>query len=128
MYLLDTNILIWILRGDEGCRRLLQKLKTKGSIGISTISIAEVYKNIFPSELVNTEELFRDFVVYDVSVVIAKQSGYYWQEFYRKTKNIHMMDCIIAATARNLDLTLVTLNKKDFPMKDIEFYSLPQSG
>jgi predicted nucleic acid-binding protein len=128
MYLLDTNILIWILRGDEGYRRLLHKLKTKGSIGISTLSIAEVYKNIFPSELLRTEELLSDLDLYDVTMSIAKQSGYYWQEFYKKTKNIHMMDCLIAATARNLDLILVTLNKKDFPMNDIKFYSFPISG
>ncbi|TSC88999.1 MAG: putative nucleic acid-binding protein, contains PIN domain [Microgenomates group bacterium Gr01-1014_5] len=120
MYLVDTDILIWILRGDKKYAKLLQHLKHKGSLCISTITIAEIYKNIYPSEIVVTENLLNEFQILDVIIPIAKQAGFYWQQYSSKLKNLSLTDCLIAGTANVHNATLVSLNLKHFPMKDIK--------
>lgn len=120
MYLIDTDILIWVLRGNKKYEDLLQNLKNKDSISISTITIAEIYKNIYPSEIVKTESLFDEFQTWDVVAPVAKQAGFYWQEYAKRIRNLSIMDCLIAATASVNNLTLVSLNVKHFPMKDIQ--------
>ncbi len=56
MYLLDTDVLIWVLRGNKEIIQKISALKEKSELSISVISIAEIYKNIFPSELTVTED------------------------------------------------------------------------
>ena len=120
MYLIDTDILIWVLRGNKKYEELLQSLKNKGSLSISTVTIAEIYENIYPSEIVKTENVLKELLTWDVTPAIAKQAGLYWQEFIKELKNLSLMDCLIAATANVNNLTLVSLNTKHFPMKDIK--------
>lgn len=119
MYLIDTDILIWVLRGNKEYETYLQELKNKGPLSISTITIAEIYKNIYPSEMLKTESLLEELQTWDVSESIAKQGGLYWQQFSKKLKNLNLTDCLIAATANVNNLTLATLNIKHFPMQDI---------
>lgn len=124
MFLIDTDILIWVLRGNTSYEGFLQDLKDKGSLSISTVTIAEIYKNVFPSEIVKTENVLNELQTWDVTPAIAKQSGLYWQEYIKKLKNLSLTDCLIAATANVNNLTLVSLNIRHFPMKDIKFKNL----
>lgn len=123
MYVIDTDIIIWILRGNTKYKDYLKELSYKSSLSVSTITIAEVYMNIFPSEIVTTENLFKEFYVWDVTTSIAKQGGFYWQEYVKGLKNLSLTDCLIAATATVNNLILVSLNTKHFPMKDIQVLS-----
>lgn len=120
MYLIDTDVLIWVLRGNKKYEELLQQLKSQDTLSISTITIAEIYKNIFPSEIVKTENLLNEFLIWDVNSLIAKQAGFYWQQYSKQLKNLSLMDCLIAGCANVNNLTLVSLNTKHFPMKDIQ--------
>lgn len=120
MYLLDTDILIWILRNNQKIINKIANLKNKADLCISAMSIAEIYQNVFPSELIDTEELINKHVIFNIDQEIAKMGGLYWQQYSKKLKNLTVADCIIAATANLNDLTVVSLNKKHFPMKDIK--------
>lgn len=120
MYLIDTDIIIWILRGNKKYEEFLQNLKDKDSLSISVITIAEIYKNIYPSEIVKTENVLNELETWDVTPAVAKQAGLYWQEYIKQLKNLNITDCLIAASANVNNLTLVSLNIKHFPMKDIK--------
>lgn len=120
MYLIDTDIIIWILRGNKKYEDLLQNLKYKDSLSISTVTIAEIYKNIYPSEMVKTENVLHELETWDVTTPVAKQAGLYWQQYVKKLKNLSLTDCLIAGTAHVNNLVLVSLNAKHFPMKDIQ--------
>ena len=120
MYLIDTDILIWVLRGNKRYENVLQNLKYKDSLSISTVTIAEIYKNIYPSEMVKTENLLHELEKWDVTSPIAKQAGLYWQQYTKQLKNLSLTDCLIAGTASTNNLKLVSLNAKHFPMKDIQ--------
>jgi len=119
MYLLDTDVLIWVLRGNEKIIEKVSQLKDGSSLAISVISIAEIYKNIFPSELTTTEDYLAQHVQCNVNQKIAKIAGFYWQQYAKQFKNLSLTDCLIAATANVSEATLVSLNSKHFPMKDI---------
>lgn len=120
MFLIDTDIIIWVLRGNKKYEEFLQNIKDKDSLSVSTVTIAEIYKNVFPSEIVKTENVLSELETWDVTPSIAKQAGLYWQEYIKQLKNLSLTDCLIAATANVNNLTLVSLNTKHFPMKDIK--------
>ncbi len=120
MYLLDTDVLIWISRNKKEPVNFINKLKNRGSIYISTITIAEIYKNICVSEIEVTEDYINQNIVLNLDTEIAKQAGFYWQKYSKNLKGLSIIDCIIAATAMLNDLKLVTYNIKHFPMKDIK--------
>ena len=120
MHLIDTDIIIWALRSNQKYIKLLKNLSKKGDLYISTITIAEIYKNVYPAELIKTENLLNELQSFNVTPLIAKQAGLYWQEYSKKLKNLSLMDCLIAATANLNDLAVVSLNKKHFPFKDIK--------
>lgn len=120
MYLLDTDVLIWILRGRKEIVERVSGLAVLSEISISVITIAEIYQNIFPSELTTTEEHLKDYIIFSTDQKIAKMAGLYWQEYSKRAKKISLNDCLIAATVNVNNLILVTLNRKHFPMKDIQ--------
>ena len=117
--ILDTDILIWLLRGKKGIVEQIDKLSYKSSLSISVISVAEIYKNIFPSELATTEALLDSHAIIPVSTGIAKQAGLYFQEYHIKLKKLSLTDCLIASTSLVHDSALITLNTKHFPMQNI---------
>ena len=120
MYLLDTDVLIWVLRGKKDIVGKVSELKNKSPLGISVISTAEIYKNIFSSELTVTEDYLEQHIIFDVDQKIAKTAGLYWQQYAKQLKNLSLTDCLIAGTANVNSLILVSLNTKHFPMKDIQ--------
>jgi len=120
MYLLDTDILIWVLRGKKEIIDKVLNLKDKSALSISVVSVAEIYKNIFPAELTATEDYLQQHIIFEVDWKIAKIAGLYWQQYAKKLKNLSLMDCLIAGTANINNATLVSLNIKHFPMKDIQ--------
>lgn len=120
MYLLDTDVVIWILRGRQDIIQKISALKDDSPVCLSVLTIAEIYQNIFPSELIATEDHLNKYILFDVDQKIAKTGGLYWQQYAKQLKNLSLTDCLIAATANTNDLVLVTLNTKHFPMKDIQ--------
>lgn len=107
--------------GDKWYVKWFTDLKEDGSISlsISTITIAEIYKNVFPLEIVRTERIIGDFLHLDVISRIAKEAGLYWKDYSKKIEKINILDCIIAATAKEHKASLITLNIRHFPMDDI---------
>ena len=120
MYIVDSDILIWVLRKNKTFIDLYKSLRHETVVSISTLTVAEIYKNILPHEFTDTEDLMQNFKIWDVTTSIAKQGGLYWQKYSKKFKNIHIFDCIIAATAKEYELKVVTLNTRHFPMPDIK--------
>jgi|SRR3989338_2825453 len=120
MYLLDTDVFIWILRGRKDVVNKVSALRNKSPLSLSVITIAEVYQNIFPSELLTTEEHMEKHIIFDTDAKIAKIAGLYWQQYSKQLKNLSLTDCLIAGTANVNDLVLVSLNVKHFPMKEIQ--------
>ncbi len=124
MLLVDTNIIIWVLRGESKYVEYISKLKNKMQLSLSVITVAEVYQNILPAEYADTKELLNEYIIWDVTRKIAERGGLYWQQYHKKFAKLYLPDCLIAATASEHELELLTLNVKHFPMEDIKVISI----
>jgi len=120
MFVLDTDIVIWILRGDRKVISSVDKLIDNDRTGISTITIAEVYKYTFPSELHKNEDVINHQELFSVTKEIAVQAGLYWNQYHKKLLRLSLSDTIVAATCRSENCQLLTLNTRHFPMTDIK--------
>jgi predicted nucleic acid-binding protein len=120
MYILDSDIIIWILREDLNIIKSVHKLTSNIDLAVSVLTVTEIYKNIYPSEITKTESLFDRLRVINVDREIARDAGYYWQEYARKLMGLSLADCVIASTTKINKATLLTLNTRHFPMTDIK--------
>lgn len=101
----------------------VDRLVAKQTIGISTITAAEIYKNVFPIEMPAVEDFISHQELFSVSLDIAKTAGLYWNQYHHRLKNLSLTDCLIAATAKIHQATLATMNTKHFPMEDIKLFN-----
>lgn len=118
-YLLDTNICIYIIKKRP--INVFEKFKSLsiGSIGISSITLAElqygIMKSSYPDR--NREALDKfitplEIVDFDYNATV--EYGKIWADLERNGIPIGPLDMLIAAHARSLDLVLVTNNEKEF--------------
>lgn len=119
MYLLDSDIVIWALRGKPDVVEIVSKIKDKSKTYISTMTVAEVYMGMRPSETITTEDFLHQNPIIPISEDVAKAGGLYFNQFSKMRLKMSISDCLIAATAKINELTLVTLNTRHFPMGDI---------
>jgi predicted nucleic acid-binding protein len=77
-----------------------------------------------PQERQRTEQLFSALGSYNVSEEIARHAGVLKNEWAGKGLTLTLADMMIAATALRYELILVTENRKDFPMAEIQVYGV----
>lgn len=118
--IIDTNILIDHLKGKLEAREFLKKLiEDDVRILCSVITIIELLSGMQPEEKEQLDLFLSFFHKLGVDAEAAEIAGEYMYE-YRKSHGINMADAIIAASARQTGIALYTLNKKRYPMQDIE--------
>ena len=119
-YLFDTDILIDHLRGFRNIVEVIRFLSGGvEELGISIISITEVYAGIQDAERKNIEEaetLLARFVPIVPDYEIAKQAGWFCGRY-----GVELGDALIAASAYASRATLITRNLKHFrKIKEIQ--------
>lgn len=121
MILIDTDIIIWILRGNTAIKNQFIKIvyESKGTIFITPIQIAEIYAGIKEKERINTELFLNTFITISIDYQIGKLAGEYLNEF-SKSHNVTLSDAMIAASTKLHGLKLWTANTKHYPMLDKE--------
>lgn len=125
-YLLDTSVIIDALNNKRGRRELLLGLVRQGHLlACCPINITEVYAGMRPKEEAATEEFLRSLEYYHLTWPAARLAGLLKRDYSRKGTTITMADATIAAVALVHELTLMTDNVKDFPMKELTLYPLP---
>ena len=118
-YLLDSNIIIDYTRGFAPTIDFLSKNIDQDSyLSISVISEAEIYAGKSYGKL---KDFLAEFPIdrLDVNLSIARLAG----SLRREINSINLIDALIAATAINHNLTLITRNVKHF--KNIPNLKLP---
>lgn len=116
MVLIDTDVLIDYLREREEAVVFLNSLVDE--IAISAITVAELYAGVREgAERAKLDTFVSAFEVIRVDVAIAMQGGLYRRDFVR-SHGVGLADALIAASAVSCGATLVTLNRKHFPMLD----------
>jgi tRNA(fMet)-specific endonuclease VapC len=119
MYLLDTNICIYIIKKKPADVLKTLKTKSKKDIYISSITIAEleygIAKSQFPEKnKIALIEFLSIFNILPFDDNDAVDFGEIKKELEKKGKIIGPMDLLLAAQAKSKKLILVTNNTKEF--------------
>lgn len=116
-YLIDTNVIIDFWRG----KNFFQNFTFGKNTSISTVVLSELYcgaeKSKNPSkERKKVEEFIKDFDIEIISVdsSIAKIYGVLRSRLEKKGVRLEDFDLLIASTALQNNMTLVTSNTKHF--------------
>ena len=124
--LLDTSVLIDVLRLRHGRRDWLAQLARGGhSLSTTTLNVAELYASMRPEEETQTEALLAVLESYEVNGTDARVAGKLKSSWARKGRTLTLDDAIIAAITMERGCALVTDNRRDFPMPEVQLYPLP---
>jgi len=122
-YLIDTDVLIEILRGKTEVISFVESLHKKGkAIFYSPITKAEIFHGIREGEESAVNMLFQSMECIPITDETGKKAGLYLKKFHR-SHNLQLGDGLIAATAYLANATLLSFNRKHYPMKDIKVVS-----
>jgi len=120
--LIDTDVLIEYLRDKEAIVSGLVEAYERGNrLCFSPITRAEITAGLRKGEEEITHKLFAIMECLKIDDDIGLKAGEYMKSF-RASHSTEIADALIAATAQLNDIPLWTLNRKHYPMKDIEFY------
>lgn len=121
-FLIDSDVIIWALRGQKETLELLRTLQSAGIPACSPISIIEVKLGAKSGEERKTTAFLDSLEVYPVDHQVADKASECITECRRKGTTLGIPDAIIAATCIIHGLTLVTYNTKHYPLAEIKFY------
>jgi tRNA(fMet)-specific endonuclease VapC len=118
MFLLDTDILIYSLKGNEAVLRHVEH-RQHDPMQISIISLMELYYGAHKSErsaanLARVRRIENSFDILQVDRSIAETFGMIKSDLESRGTPLDDFDLVIAATALAFNLTLVTNNEKHF--------------
>jgi len=121
--LLDTTVLLDVLRARQNRRSLLAELVAAGHLlATAAINIAEVYAGMRPGEEARTEAFLSSLDCYPITGAIARRAGALKSAWARKGRAVSLADMMVAATALEYSLALMTDNRKDFPLPELTLY------
>jgi len=109
-FLIDTNILIYFLQGEEVASSFFKNVMDK-ELCISLINKIEVlaFPDLSEHEEMEIRQFLLDFVTFKVDDPVAEETV-----VIRKKYKLKLGDALISATAIMHDAVLVSRNEKDF--------------
>ncbi len=118
-YLVDTDVFIWYLRGNEKARDLLHKI----DFAISSVTYMELIQGMRnKQELKLFQKMVKSWqikVIY-IDEEISAKALFYMEEYFL-SHTMQLADSLIAATCTRYGLTLITANDKHYRiLKDLD--------
>ena len=118
-YLIDTDVMIWYLRGNEKARGLLHSI----DFCISAVTYMELLQGMRnKQELKRFQKMINSWnikVVY-IDEEISAKALFYMEEYFL-SHSMELADSLIGATCTKHGLTLITANDKHYRiLKDLD--------
>jgi tRNA(fMet)-specific endonuclease VapC len=127
-FLLDSDVIIWHLRGRNEVTEMLKGMQSHGVPGCSAISILEVEIGMKESEEEKTSRFLKALKVFEVNREVASLAAKIIRDQKSKGLTLGLGDAIITGTCLLNNLTLVTYNRKHYPVENLEFFPVPPLG
>lgn len=118
--ILDSDIIIEILRENRKIADLLKSMSKKNIRFLySPVVLAEVRAGMRPQEKEITMGLFNAMECIPINKEMGEKAGDYLNHFHR-SHGVELGDALIAASATMEGAGLMTLNRKHYPMSEIQ--------
>jgi predicted nucleic acid-binding protein len=129
VFLLDTCVIIDALNRRHRRDQFLDGLLAQRNLlACCSINVTEVYAGMRPREAKVTESFLRSLEFYPVTWDIARLAGDLKREWAKQGHALALPDVTISAIALTNVLTLITENRKHFPMPELQVLTLPDLG
>lgn len=119
-YLIDTDVLIWYLRGNKNAYNLIHKM---GEFCISSVTYMELVQGMRnKDELRTLQKTLKQWNVKTIfiSEEIAAKALFYVEEYFL-SHSMQLADSLIASTATQYGIKLITANDKHYKIiKEID--------
>lgn len=122
MVIVDTDVIIKCLKGEEDFREEVTDLLEMKSAMITPVQIAEVYSHTLPDELPLIGAFFDLFITKQFTRKIAEQAGEFLHQYKPYYPELTISDCLVGATAAQEEAEIYTLHPKHFPMTEVRLY------
>jgi len=122
--ILDTDVVIWHLRGQPAVVDRVTELAEHASLGVSAITRAEVVLGMRDSERSATFELLDSLKTLAVDASVADRAGEIIRDFRQRGITLHLPDALIGATAILARAPLFTGNARHYPSPEIDLRTL----
>lgn len=120
LFLPDTNVLIYGLANKQPYNQHLKEWIEQKTLALSAIVVAEFLAGATAEEERLFEALLDKVGSLPIDTAIARIAASYRKTFLRTKRLLKLPDCLIAASAKLYNATLVSHNISDFPMTDIK--------
>ena len=118
--LVDTDVLIWYLRGDKNAYDLISNMKEFCISSITYMELVQGMRN--KNELRTLQKTLRQWNVKTIFVneEISTRALYYVQEYFL-SHSMELADSMIASTCTSYGMELITANDKHYKIvKDLK--------
>lgn len=127
--LLDTTVIIDLLRGRADARRRLAELREAGDRPYAcAINVEETVRGLTVSEREAAKRLFDGLRMAPLTEVEGWRAGEWRRTYASRGRTLSQADCLIAAAAVTVGGRLATGNPRDFPMTELAVEHWPASG
>ena len=125
-FLLDTNIIIDVLRNKPGRLEFLADLVRAGDIlACCPINVTEIYAGLRPNDERQTERFLASLEYLPITSSAARRAGLLKRDFAKKGVTLSTTDVTIAAVTIEHQIALITDNIRDFPMQGLHIVTTP---
>lgn len=122
---LDTTVLIDILRGRPVLDRL-RLLRSRADLAATTaVNVEEVVRGLRPVEQHSAGRLLDGLLVVPVDRPAGERAGAWRREYAGSGTTLSQADCLIAAAALSAGGRLATGNPRHFPMPELDVEHWP---
>ena len=118
-YLLDTTVLIDVLRGKGAADRIRALRATSEPPYICAINAEEIIRGVKPRERATVDLLLQGCRIVLLGREEGVRAGEWRRAYAERGVTLSQADCLIAAAAASVDAVLATGNPKDFPMDEV---------
>jgi predicted nucleic acid-binding protein len=124
-FLLDSDVIIWHLRGRKEVTEMLRDLQRFDLPACSALSVLEVQLGVKKGEEDKTDRFLRSLRTIDVNRDVANMAAKLIREHRAKGVTLDLPDAVIAGSCILYDLILVTYNTKHYPISELRFHPVP---
>ena len=111
--LIDTDVLIWYLRGNTTAKNIIENIPQPAISAVTHMEILEGLRNT--AELKSWKSFLKDHNFHHIPIDAEITSrAVYWIEEFCLSHKLRMADALIAATADAYGLDLLTGNYADY--------------